>query len=90
MEGQSSLRKQAKFSQRILCNSRRILRSSIPNEHPGVVSKFLRDSKMAAENDGRTLYGEPVGDCKLATSHAYIYFLTTLTSSEQGLGDLEI
>ena len=34
MEGQSSLRKQAKFSQRILCCSQRILRSLMPNEHP--------------------------------------------------------
>ena len=31
MEGQSSLRKQAKFSRRILCSSRRILRSLMPN-----------------------------------------------------------
>ena len=34
MEGQSSVRKQAKFSRRILCSSRRILRSLMPNEHP--------------------------------------------------------
>ena len=34
MEGQGSLRKQAKFSQRILCSRRRILRSPMPNEHP--------------------------------------------------------
>ena len=34
MEGQSSVRKQAKFSRRILCSSRRILRSPMPNEHP--------------------------------------------------------
>ena len=34
MEGQSSLRKQAKFSRRILSSSRRILRSPMPNEKP--------------------------------------------------------
>ena len=32
MKGPSSLRKQAKFSQRILCSSRRILRSPLPSE----------------------------------------------------------
>ena len=37
MEGQSSVRKQAKFSRRILCSSRRILRSPMPNEHPAIV-----------------------------------------------------
>ena len=35
---QSSLRKQAKFSQRILCSSRRILWSPMPHEHPNSVS----------------------------------------------------
>ena len=34
MEGQSSLRKQAKFSLRILCSSWKILRSWMPNWHP--------------------------------------------------------
>ena len=34
MEGQTSLRKQAKFSPRILCSRRRILQSPMPNEHP--------------------------------------------------------
>ena len=34
MEGQSSVRKQAKFSQRILCSSQRFLQSSMPNEYP--------------------------------------------------------
>ena len=33
MKGQSSLTKQAKFSRRILCGSRRILRSPMLNEH---------------------------------------------------------
>ena len=37
MEGQSSLNKQAKFSQRILCCSLRILRSLMPSEHPECV-----------------------------------------------------
>ena len=32
MKGQSSHRKQAKFSRRILCSSQRILRSPMPNE----------------------------------------------------------
>ena len=31
---QISLRKQAKFSRRILCSSHRILLSPMPNEHP--------------------------------------------------------
>ena len=34
MEGQSSVRKQAKFSRRILCSKRRILQSPMLNEHP--------------------------------------------------------
>ena len=34
MEGQSSLRKQTKFSRIILCSNRRILQSPRPNEHP--------------------------------------------------------
>ena len=34
MEGQSPLRKQAKFSPRILCSSRRILRFPMLNKHP--------------------------------------------------------
>ena len=34
MEGQSSVRKQAKFKRRILCRKRRILRSRMLNEHP--------------------------------------------------------
>ena len=34
MEGQSSVRKQAKFSRRILCSKQRILRSPMLNEHP--------------------------------------------------------
>ena len=34
MEGQSSLRKQAKFSLGILCSSLRIPQSLMPNEHP--------------------------------------------------------
>ena len=34
MEGQSSVSKQAKFSRRILCSKRRILRSPMLNEHP--------------------------------------------------------
>ena len=35
MEGQSSVRKQAKFSRRIVRSKRRILRSPMLNEHPG-------------------------------------------------------
>ena len=34
MEGQSSVWKQAKFRQRILCSKWRILRSPMLNEHP--------------------------------------------------------
>ena len=37
MEGQSSLRKQAKFSQRILCSSLRILQSPLPNEQTATI-----------------------------------------------------
>ena len=37
MKEQSSLREQAKFSWRILRSRRRILRSPIPNEHPGII-----------------------------------------------------
>lgn len=37
MAGQSSVRKQENFSWRILCSSRRILRSPMPNEHPAIV-----------------------------------------------------
>ena len=40
MEGQSSLNKQAKFSQRILCCSLRILQSPMPNEHPECVYRI--------------------------------------------------
>ena len=40
MEGQSSVRKQAKFSRRILCSKRRILRSPMLNEHPERVSQM--------------------------------------------------
>ena len=36
MEEQSSLRKQAKFSSRILCSSQRILRSPVPNKYPAI------------------------------------------------------
>lgn len=36
MEGQSSLTKQAEFSQKILCISQRILRFLMPNEHPAL------------------------------------------------------
>ena len=46
MEGQSSLRRQAKFSRRILCISLRILQSPIPNEHP--VLKSLKREKQWA------------------------------------------
>ena len=46
MEGQSSLKTQAKFSRRILCGSRRILRSPMPNEHP--VLKSLKREKQWA------------------------------------------
>ena len=38
MEGQTSLGKQAKFNQRILCSSRGILRSPMPNEHSAIRS----------------------------------------------------
>ena len=41
MEGQSSLRKQAKFSQRILCSSQRFLQSSMPNEYPVIYESFF-------------------------------------------------
>ena len=41
IDAQSSLRKQADFIQRILCGSRRILRSPIPNENPGIENLFL-------------------------------------------------
>ena len=34
MEGQNPVRKQAKFSRRIRCSSRRILQFLMPNEHP--------------------------------------------------------
>jgi len=37
MEGKSPARKQAKFSWRILCSSRRILRCPMPNEHPVLI-----------------------------------------------------
>ena len=37
MEGQSSLRKQAKFSWIILCSKQRILRSPMLNEHPALL-----------------------------------------------------
>ena len=40
MERQSSLRKQTKFSRRILCSSRRILPCPMPNEHPETESSF--------------------------------------------------
>ena len=36
MDGQSCLTKQAKFSQKILCISQRILRFLMPNEHPAL------------------------------------------------------
>ena len=56
MEGQSSLRKQAKFSRRILCSTRRILRSLMPNERLGAVNRkhhlpFLKD---------RSVYQQPI------------------------------
>lgn len=41
IDAQSSLRKQADFIQRILCGSRRILRSPMPNENPGIENLFL-------------------------------------------------
>ena len=41
MDAQSSLRKQADFNQRILCGSRRSLRSLMPNENPGHVNKLV-------------------------------------------------
>ena len=41
MKEQSSFRERAKFSQRILHSSWRILRSPMPNEHPGTVSECI-------------------------------------------------
>ena len=41
IDAQSSLRKQGDFIQRILCGSRRILRSPMPNENPGIENLFL-------------------------------------------------
>jgi len=41
MDAQSSLRKRADCIQRILCGSRRILRSPMPNENPGIENLFL-------------------------------------------------
>ena len=41
MEGQSPVRKQTKFSRRILCSNRRILQSPMFDEHPMVVALFL-------------------------------------------------
>ena len=38
MEGQRSPRKQGKFRGRVLCRSRRILRSPMPNEHSVICS----------------------------------------------------
>ena len=44
MEGQSSFRKQAKFSWRILCSSGRILQSLVP-EHPDYSPVFIANEK---------------------------------------------
>lgn len=45
MEEQISLWKQEKFSQRILCNSRRILQSPVPKEHPAYAQKHMHLQK---------------------------------------------
>ena len=47
-------------------------------------------NKLVAENDERRLYGALAGYCKLSTGHAYISFLTMLTSSEIGLVNPEM
>ena len=49
MEGQSSVRKKAKFSRRILCSKRRILRSPMLNEHPAIGVFFLFFVKMISK-----------------------------------------
>ena len=41
MKGQSSFRERAKFSQRILRSSLKILRSPMPIEHPDILSIIL-------------------------------------------------
>ena len=43
MEGQSSLTKQAKFSQKILCISQRILGFLMPYEHPALALGTCRN-----------------------------------------------
>ena len=41
MEGQGSLRKEAKFSPRIFCRIWRILQSPMPSENPGVSEMII-------------------------------------------------
>ena len=53
MKEKSSFRERAKFSRRILCSRRRIIRSPMPNEHPDCIGFALLRSVIGLKTRDR-------------------------------------
>ena len=70
MEGQSSVSKQAKFSRRILCSKRRILRSPMLNEHPGYKWSLIdKNRKLDCMEIKKKAFADRHLNCQLTPSN---------------------